>query len=314
MAVPAGLKFDTTFVPEHGKLVEVAPGMARLTAPNAGPYTFTGTNTYLVGDSRIAIIDPGPKNEAHLEALTEAIGGRKVEAVALTHTHADHAGLARIVQNRVDAPLLFEGGYRPMRALPRLEMDPLRWSHIVMDPDFVLQDTDAIQLDGAALTVVTTPGHTANHICLAVEGAGYLLTGDHIMGWSSTLVADPDGAMGTYLASLDKLQGLAEGRYLPGHGGEIADGKGYAAALKAHRLAREAQILASVAGGATTARAIVAKVYPALDRKTRWAALLTTRAHLFHLLEAGRVRRVRQGWMGIGERWRPSTFNYDLGH
>ncbi|MEX0859674.1 MAG: MBL fold metallo-hydrolase, partial [Cucumibacter sp.] len=156
MAVPAGLKFDTLFDPQHGKLVEVAPGIARLTAPNSSAYTFTGTNTYLVGDTRIAVIDPGPKNEAHLEALTEAIGGRKVEAVVLTHTHADHAGLARIVQNRVDAPLLFEGKYRPMRQPGRLEFDPLRWAHIVMDPDFVLQDTDAIKLDGVALTVATT--------------------------------------------------------------------------------------------------------------------------------------------------------------
>lgn len=303
MAVPAGLTFDTVFDPRHGKLVEVAPGIARLVAPNTGAYTFTGTNTYLVGDSRIAIVDPGPKNEAHLEALTAAIGGRKVEAVVLTHTHADHAGLARIVQNRVDAPLLFEGMYRPMRALPRLEFDPLRWSHIVMDPDFVLQDTDTVKLDGAALTVVTAPGHTANHICLAVTGTDYLLTGDHVMGWSSTLVADPDGAMGTYLDSLEKLQGVAEGRYLPGHGAEIADGKTYAAALKAHRLAREEQILVAVSGGAASLRAIVSRVYGAPDGKTRWAAALTTRAHLFHLLKAGRVRRERAGWMGVGERW-----------
>lgn len=306
MADPGGLTFDTAFAAEPGTPVEVGPGIVRLTAPNPGPLTFTGTNTYLIGEDRIAIVDPGPKSEAHLEALTEAIGDRKVEAIVLTHTHSDHAGLARIVQNRVDAPLLFEGAYRPLRPLGRYEFDPMRRAHLTMDPDFVVQDGDTVRLDGTALKVVTTPGHSANHICLAVAGSAFLLTGDHVMGWSSSVIADPDGALGPYLSSLDRLQTLSQTRYLPGHGGEIADGKTYAAALKARRQARSAQIAEAVADGARAVGAITARLYPDLRGPSRWAARLTVRAHLFHLAETGRVRRVRDGWMGVGERWGPA--------
>jgi len=306
MADPGELSFDTTFAAEPGTPVEVGPGIVRLTAPNAGPLTFTGTNTYLIGETRIAIVDPGPKSEAHLEALTEAIGGRKVEAIVLTHTHLDHAGLGRIVQNRVDAPLLFEGAYRPMRAPGRFEFDPLRRTHLTMDPDFVVQDGDTVRLDGTALKVVTTPGHCANHICLAVAGSEFLITGDHVMGWSTSVIADPDGALGEYLSSLERLQTLSQTRYLPGHGGAIADGKGYAAALKAHRERRSAEIVAAMAGGARNVGTIATRLYPDLKGRARWAARLTVRAHLFHLAAQGAVRRERPGWMGIGERWGPS--------
>ncbi|HUV32596.1 MAG TPA: MBL fold metallo-hydrolase [Devosiaceae bacterium] len=303
MSGAGGLEHETGFDARPGEPVEAGPGVVRLTAPNPGPYTLAGTNTYLIGDSRIAIVDPGPRNEAHLEALTEAIADRKVEAIVLTHTHADHAGLARIVQNRVDAPLLFEGGYRPLRALERFEIDRARRHHLIMDPDFVLQDTDTIRLDGSALKVVTTPGHCANHICLSVAGTPFLLTGDHVMGWSSSVIADPEGAVAPYLDALDRLQTLSQTRYLPGHGGEIADGKARAAALKAHRQARNAQILEALGAGPARPRELVAKVYPGLSDKLRPAALATLSAHLWHLADAGKVRRQRAGWMGIGERW-----------
>ena len=299
----AELTFDRDFDPQHGRLVTVVPGISRLVAPNTGPYTFTGTNTYLIGESRIVVVDPGPRIEAHAEALTEAIGDRKVTAIVLTHSHDDHAGLARIVQNRVDCPCLSAGAYAPMRPLARFEFDPMRFSHLGGDPDFILQADDRIDSDGPALIVVPTPGHTCNHIALAVEGTDYLLTGDHVMGWSSTLVADPDGAMEPYLASLDALQAVTQDRYLPGHGGEIGNGKSYAAALKAHRLARDEQIIAAISAGAHSVRGIVEIVYGPIAQKTRWAAQLTVRAHLFRLAELGGVRRAAKGWMGIAERW-----------
>lgn len=299
----AELTFDTNFDPQHGRLVSIAPGIARLVAPNTGPYTFTGTNTYLIGEERLVIVDPGPKLEAHAEALTEAIADRKVAAIVLTHSHEDHAGLARIVQNRVDCPYLSAGAYAPMRPLHPLELDPMRFSHVGGDPDFILQAGDRIESDGPVLIVVPTPGHTGNHIALAVEGTEYLLTGDHVMGWSSTLVADPDGAMAPYLDSLDLLQTLDQNRYLPGHGGEIAEGKIYASALKTHRLGRDEQILGILASGKRSVRSIVEIVYGMLPNKTRWAAMLTVRAHLVRLAELGRVRRAASGWLGIGERW-----------
>lgn len=297
------LRFQTEFEADPGVPVTVAPGIVRLTAGNRGPYTFTGTNTYLIGDAKLAIVDPGPKDEAHLEALTETIGDRDVEAVVLTHTHLDHAGLARIVQNRVDAPMLFAGARRPMRETGRFESDRLRRAHLTMDPDFVLQDTDTIRLDGMALKVVATPGHCSNHICLAVAGTPYLLTGDHVMGWSTTLIADPDGAIGPYLNSLERLQTLSQSRYLPAHGGEIEDGKTYAAALKAHRQAREAQILEALETGPASPKALTDRVYPDLKGKQAGAALMTLKAHLWHLAESGKARRVGAGWFGIGESW-----------
>ena len=286
----AELTFDTNFDPRHGRLVSIAPGISRLVAPNTGPYTFTGTNTYLIGEERLVIVDPGPKLEAHAEALTEAIADRKVAAIILTHSHEDHAGLARIVQNRVDCPYLSAGAYAPMRPLRPLELDPMRFSHVGGDPDFILQAGDRIESDGPALVVVPTPGHTGNHIALAVEGTEYLLTGDHVMGWSTSVVSPPDGDMADYMRSLGLLLQRDDAIYWPTHGGPVRDTKPFIAAFIAHRREREAAILACLHDGTGRIRDMVPRIYGnTIPQQLYPAAARSVFAHIIDLAERGLI-------------------------
>lgn len=286
MAQP--LRFTTDFDPAVGTLQPVAPGVARLTAPNRGPYTFTGTNTYLIGNERLFVLDPGPASMAHLVALRTAIGGRPLEAILLTHTHKDHSALALRLARETRAPLWFGGRHRPSRPRRPLEVDPLRFSaDWRLEPDRTLRDGERLGLGDVALDVVATPGHCANHLAFGLAGTPSLLTGDHVMGWNTTLVAVPDGSMGDYLASLDKLIGAPYRHYLPAHGGPIADGPDHARALKAHREARNGQIVSAVKGGARTVGAVARLVYPTLRGPLARAARMTVAAHAEFLAERG---------------------------
>ncbi|GLQ54979.1 MBL fold metallo-hydrolase [Devosia nitrariae] len=298
MAQPAPqLVFDKGFDPQTGTPVAAAPGVTRVTAPNAGPYTFTGTNSFLIGNERLFLLDPGPDDARHAEALLAAIGARPVEAILLTHTHRDHSSLAASMAQRLRAPLWFGGPHRLSRPARRGEINAVdSASDWALKPDQTLVDGKRLAIDGIELKVIATPGHCANHLAFGLVGTDVLFSGDHVMGWNSTLVSVPDGSMSDYLASLDRVLAAPYRLYLPAHGGPIADGLAYARALKAHRYARNGQILEAVRAGAHSIGAITRKVYPGLALKLLPAARMTVGAHVEHLEERGMLRVSRGLW------------------
>ncbi|SEP82829.1 Glyoxylase, beta-lactamase superfamily II [Devosia sp. YR412] len=296
MAVPGPvLSFDRTFTPQTGHPIAVAEGITRITAPNASAYTFTGTNSFLLGHERLALVDPGPDDAAHLAALKSAIAGRKVESIILTHTHRDHSASAARLSRELDAPLWFGGPHRLSRPLRRFERNPIRkscdWDLV---PDRTLVDGEAIMAGDLPITVHSTPGHCANH--LGFSSGDILLSGDHVMGWNSTLVSVPDGSMADYFASLDKVIALPQQTYVPAHGGPIADGPAYARALRAHRQMRNEQVVEAVQAGARTISAIVARIYPEQSLTVRLAAAMTINAHVEYLEGLGRLTVKRRLW------------------
>lgn len=298
MASPAPtLSFDRSFAAQTGVPVVVADGITRITAPNASPYTFTGTNSFLLGHERLALVDPGPVDASHFAALRAAIGGRVVDAIIVSHTHRDHSAAAAQMSAAFDAPLWFGGAHRLSRPLRRFERNPIRrscdWDLV---PDRILADGESILAGDLAISVHTTPGHCANH--LAFAAGDVLLSGDHVMGWNSTLVSVPDGSMADYFASLDKVIALPQRQYVPAHGGPIADGPAYARALRAHRQMRNDQVLAAAKAGASSISAIVAAIYPRLALPVRLAAAMTINAHVEYLEEAGQLR-VRRSLLGM---------------
>jgi glyoxylase-like metal-dependent hydrolase (beta-lactamase superfamily II) len=295
---PPPLAVDSSFEPKTGTLVEVAPGLARLTAPNAGPYTFTGTNTFLIGEGKIGVLDPGPDDPRHREALRKAIGGRPVEAILLTHTHRDHSALAAKLKAETGAPLWFAGPHRLSRPPHLLELNALAgacdWR---LMPDLTFFDGEQFTLGGIGLTAIATPGHCANHLCYGLTGTDTMLSGDHVMGWNSTLVAVPDGSMADYLNSLRKVIALPYRQYLPAHGGPIADGQTYSRSLLTHRELRNRQVVDGVNKGARTIGELRRKIYPTLAMNLQFAAALTLRAHVEYLDREGQIR-MRRGLFG----------------
>lgn len=294
MADTQPLSFDTAFKPETGKPVAVLLGIDRVTAPNASAYTFTGTNSFVVGLQTVAIVDPGPDDARHLEALRAAVGGRKVEAILLTHTHRDHSAGAAALKRETGAPLWFAGPHRLSRR-PRLsELSTLVWSSDRrLTPDRSLGDGETFAVGGIELTAIATPGHCSNHLCFGIGGTEWMLSGDHIMGWNSTLVAPPDGSMGDYLSSLRKVIALPYAHYLPAHGGPVENGPAYARALLSHRELRNRQIVEAVQRGATRVSELLTRIYPTLAPNLRLAAAWTLKAHIEYLEERGLIRAKR---------------------
>jgi len=238
-------------------------------------------------------------DQAHIDAIERAVAGRPVSAIILTHTHRDHSDAARSVSERFGAPIWFGGPHRLSRPLRRFEFNRLKrsgdWD---LKPARTLVDGETITAGDIDLTVHATPGHCANHLAFGLAGTDLLLSGDHVMGWNSTLVSVPDGSMADYLASLDKVIALPYRHYHPAHGGPIADGPAHATALKAHRQLRNEQALAAVRGGARTLGAVVDSIYPTQNAKIRMAARMTITAHVEYLESQGALR-VRRGIFGL---------------
>ncbi len=297
------LPFNRQFDPQNGKAVDIAQDVVRITAANSSPYTFTGTNTYILGKNCLAIIDPGPNEDKHLGHLLAAINNREVLAIILTHTHKDHCALARRLQQKIGAPLWFGGKHRLSRPKHFLEINKLRlasdWS---LEPARLLKDGETVKIDNMELVVVATPGHCANHLSFGLVGTPYIFTGDHVMGWNSTMVATPDGSMADYLQSLERLINAPFTHYFPGHGGAIKDlgndnnGREFARALQTHRLMRNAQIIAAIEGGASSVSQIVKQIYPDAGPKIRLAAGMIIEAHIEYLADKGRVLAHRGLW------------------
>jgi glyoxylase-like metal-dependent hydrolase (beta-lactamase superfamily II) len=284
------LEFDTSFDPAYGRAVTVAPDVLRVTAGNPSPFTFHGTNSYLVGRDTLAVIDPGPEDDAHLETLLTAIAGRPVSHIFVSHTHRDHSPLAARLKELTGAPTLAEGPHRPARPLRIAEVNPLDASaDLGFVPDVVLADNALTRGDGWAIRTVLTPGHTANHAVFALEGTGTLFSADHVMAWSTSIVAPPDGAMADYMSSLDKLLARGDRMLLPGHGGPVTAPGRFMRGLKTHRKMRERAILERIRAGDRTITEMVAAIYRDTDPRLHGAAGLSVLAHLEDLVARGLV-------------------------
>lgn len=287
----AALKYDTSFDPRYGVAVDVAPNVQRITVNNPSAFTFHGTNSYLIGRDSLAVIDPGPDDNAHFEALMRAIGGRPVSHIFVSHTHKDHSPLAMRLKAATGAPILAEGPHRPARPMRVGEVNPLEESsdHDIQI-DRLLADGEIVEDDGWALQAVFTPGHAANHLCFGLVDTGVLFSADHVMAWATSIVAPPDGAMTDYMASLDKVLARDDKLYLPGHGGPVKSPKTFVRGLKAHRRMRERAILERLAAGDRTIPDIVKAIYRDTDRRLHGAAGLSVLAHLEDLVGRGKAR------------------------
>ncbi|MHA1525036.1 MAG: MBL fold metallo-hydrolase [Alphaproteobacteria bacterium] len=286
--------FERAHTVEPGVCDQLSGLVRRVTAPNASPYTFTGTATYIVGQGEVAVIDPGPARDDHLAALLAALAGEKVAGIFVTHTHTDHSPLARALADKTQAPI-YSFGAHGAGAAGRPNTTQIAGEKLDMGvdldftPDTTLRHGQVVHGAGWSLEAVHTPGHTSNHLCFALPQEKTLFTGDHVMGWSTTLVSPPDGHMGDYMASLRQLLDRGEQLYWPGHGGVVHQPRRFVRALVGHREAREATFLKRLKSGDRTVGDIVKAVYSGLSPKLHYAAALTTLAHLIALSERGKI-------------------------
>jgi len=293
------IPFDKSFSLEPDQVQEVAPGVRAIVADNPGPFTFKGTISYIVGHGQVAIIDPGPDDVAHVAALLDAVRDETVTHIFVTHTHRDHSPAAAKIKDATGAKVLAQGSHKPARPLHTGEIRRLDASvDLDFRPDITLADGEIVNGKGWTLQAVATPGHTANHMAYAFKEADLLFAGDHVMAWSTTIVAPPDGAMSDYMASLQKLAERGEPLYLSGHGAPVRDAPRYVQYLIRHRQAREASILHRLGKGAADIPTIVRAVYIGLDPRLVGAAALSVLAHLEELVARGAV--VTEGPASIG--------------
>ncbi|WP_288194674.1 MBL fold metallo-hydrolase [uncultured Phyllobacterium sp.] len=284
------LVFDSSFAPHYGEAVEIAPDIKRITVNNPSPFTFFGTNSYLIGRDTLALIDPGPVDDAHHAALLRAIAGRPVSHIFVSHTHRDHSPLATVLKAELGATLVAEGPHRPARPLHIGEVNLLDASgDYDFVPDIAAADNSVIAGDGWALRTIHTPGHTANHVVFGLEGTDILFSADHVMAWATSIVAPPDGSMSDYMASLDRLLERHDRVYLPGHGGAVTKPKTFVRGLKAHRKMRERAVFERVKLGDRTIAAMVKVIYRETDPRLHGAAGLSVLAHLEDLVARGKV-------------------------
>ena len=279
-----------------GEIERPHPLVRRILAPNPSPFTFTGTQTYIVGEGEVAVIDPGPDDPRHVDALAGAVAAERVTAILCTHTQRDHSPASRPLAAATGAPIV---GCAPLA----IEDGGPR-SDAAFDFDYapgrVLADGERLEGEGWTLEAVATPGHTSNHLCFALLGTGVLFTGDHVMGWSTTVVSPPDGDMTDYMASLALLSERDDRTYLPAHGPAVEEPQAHLRRLIEHRRMRERQILGHIEAGEGRISAMVPEMYRDVDPRLHPAAARSVLAHLVDLERRGRVRRE-------GERWTASA-------
>jgi len=278
-------------VPRYGEVEHLSPLIRRVTANNAGPFTGTGTGTHIIGHGEVAVLDPGPDDADHVGALLRAIAGERVSAILITHTHRDHSPAARALAAATGAPVI---GCPPVAVLPQGRAGEA-FDHDYA-PDRVLADGDAIDGSGWRMEAIATPGHASNHLAFALPQERALFSGDHVMGWATSVVAPPDGDMGAYLASLAKLQARDDVIYYPTHGDPVAEPRRLVRGLILHRRQREASILALLGNGPASVEALVGAMYAGVDARLHGAARMSVLAHLTLLEREGAVARAGDEW------------------
>jgi len=286
---------DLTTLPDsaaYGQLAARSPLVRRLLACNPSPFTYTGTGTFVIGYGQVAVIDPGPADFPHVKSLIEGLAGETVTHILVTHTHLDHSPAAAAIQAATGAPIIGCAALTLCDEGPRADagFDPL------YKPDQVMTDGDTVSGPGWTLTAVATPGHTSNHLCFALPEEKALFTGDHVMGWSTTVVAPPDGNMADYIASLKKLLDRDDEIYHPTHGDAITDPRRFVRGLITHRKQRETQILKHLAIGPHSIPAMVAQMYAGINPRLHSAAGLSVLAHLLDLQTRGQVQPSANQW------------------
>jgi glyoxylase-like metal-dependent hydrolase (beta-lactamase superfamily II) len=284
MAVEIPFRRDFSF--EYGRLEPVAPRIRRIVAHNPSPFTFRGTGTYVVGEGELAVIDPGPDLPEHVDALLAGLSGERVTHILITHTHNDHSPAAQALKMATAAPTY---GFGPHAGGKRGDLAVEEGGDWNFVPDVVLRDGDPIAGTGWHFEAVHTPGHTSNHLCFALSGSGILFSGDHVMGWSTSVIAPPDGDMAAYMASLEKLLGRRDAVYWPTHGPAITKPQQHVRAFIAHRRERESGILECLRAGTGRIDAMVERLYVGLQPGLHRAAGRSVYAHLIDLVGRGIV-------------------------
>ena len=279
------IPFDFSSSGAPGELIRLSPLVRRMVAGNAGPMTFTGTCTYIIGSGEVTVIDPGPNRPEHIAALLGALGGETIKNILVTHTHKDHSPAAKILKAATGAKIFGCPPYEGTGSRQFSVSDAANDREYA--PDLILRDGETVISKHFSLVCVETPGHARNHLAYALPEENALFSGDHVMAWSTSVVVPPDGAMGAYMSSLLRLLERKEEIYWPGHGGPIRQPRAFVRALIAHRRAREKSILAKLGPNGSTIPAIVEQLYPDLSRELAPAARLTVYAHLKDLIERG---------------------------
>ena len=283
------LPLNTSMAFTYGEPSPVSPGIVRIVANNPGAMTFNGTNTYLVGMTELAVIDPGPDDAAHRAAILKVAGGRPVTDIIVTHAHRDHVDGAAALKAATGARVSGFGREPDFEDVSYSGQSGSEFIDYVFVPDLEIADGDRIEGKEWRLEAIHTPGHAPDHLCFALLGRNILFSGDHVMAWNTTLVAPPEGSMADYIASLEILLGRAETLFLPGHGGRLTEPARTVKAYLLHRRWREEQVLAAIRDGTTTIQSIVPAVYPAMEPRLTSAAALSVLAHVEHLIGRGLV-------------------------
>lgn len=284
------IEFDRSATTPPGEVARLSPLVRRVIAGNGGPMTFTGTCSYIVGQGRVAIIDPGPDDAAHVARLLAAVDGESVSHIVVTHTHRDHSPAVPALKAATGATVVGCGPHRAARELAEGELNRLdAAADRDYAPDREMTDGDAVTGPGWSLRAVETPGHTANHLAFTLAEEGTLFSGDHVMAWSTSIVAPPDGSMAAYMASIEKLRGMEHDLYRPGHGGPVTEPQRFLRGLVQHRRQREAAILNRLRAGDERIAEMVPPIYQGLPPALYGAAALSVLAQLEDLVLRGSV-------------------------
>lgn len=281
------IPFVRDFDFEYGRCDRLSPLVRRVVAPNPGPFTYTGTGVYIIGEGEVAIIDPGPVQDDHIAAIEAAVEGETVTHIFVTHHHLDHSPLAHPLAERFGCKVY---GYGPQAVAPaggeiRLEAG----DDVGFKPDVEIEDDEVFQGGNWRVQALHTPGHTSNHVCYALLDENILFSGDHVMAWSTSVISPPDGHMGDYLAQLRRIRDRDFDRLWPTHGPAVENPRAFIQAYIDHRLDREQQILDQIAAGHSNIRDMVSVIYAAVDKRLHPAAAHSVLAHLIHMVETGRV-------------------------